>query len=230
VFLIPLAASVVCAAFALLVLRQFVTRRQWHQLAWGVALAMFATAALVEAMATLRGWSPWSYRLYYLLGGILDVGWLGVGSLLVTFRRGLGPAAAVVVLGISLIAIPAVILSPVHQDLLLSVEPGRGAIGRPASLLAPTTNIAGSAALIGGAAWSAWSAWRHRAPLGIVAGLALIATGALAAAAGHGLAGQVAGQHLWAPLGELAGACLMLLGYLAVEAPRLMPVRLSRQI
>jgi hypothetical protein len=221
VFLIPLAAGMVCAAFSLLVLGQFVARRRWHQLAWGGALAMLAAAALIEALAALWGWSAWSYRLYYLLGGILAVGWLGTGSLLVLSRRGLGPAMGLLMLAISLLAIPAVMVAPVDQGLLLAVEPGRGVIRPPASILAPITNILGSAALIGGAGWSAWSAWRRHAPGGMVLGLALIATGALAAAAGHGLAGQVARQELWVPLGELAGACLMLLGYLVVEAPRL---------
>jgi hypothetical protein len=111
----------------------------------------------------------------------------------------------------------------VHVALLREAEPGRGAIGEPAALLAPITNSLGSVALIGGAAWSSWAAWRRHAPATRVLGVAMIAVGAFAAAATHGLAGQLGGYHLLAPLGELAGAALMFAGYLVLEAPG--PVR-----
>lgn len=216
---IPFAAALISAAFASLVLRQYLIRRRLHQLAWGGALAMFAAAALIEAIAGVWGWSVTAYRLYYLLGGLLDVGWLGAGTLLLLSRPA-GRGAAIVMAVLTVVAIPAVIVAPVHTELLGQAEPGRGAMGGLPLVLAPITNVLGSVALIGGALWSAWSAWRHHAPTSLVVGLAVLAGGALVAAAGHGLAGQVAGRHLLAPLGELAGAVLMFTGYLAVEAPQ----------
>ena len=216
---IPFAAALISAAFAGLVLRQYLLRRRPYQLAWGSALAMFAVAALIEAMAGMWGWSVTGYRLYYLLGGLLDVGWLGAGTLLLLSRRA-GPAAAIAMAAVTVLAIPAVLLAPVHAELLRQAEPGRGAMGGLPLVLAPITNVLGSVALIGGAVWSAWSAWRRHAPASLVVGLAALAAGALVAAAGHGLAGQVAGRHLLVPLGELAGAALMFTGYLAIEAPQ----------
>lgn len=219
-FVVPFAAALVGAAFASVVLRQFVVRRRVYQLLWGVALAMFAVAALMEALAGVWGWSPAGYRLYYLLGGILTVGWLGAGTVFLLSPRRLGPCAAVLMVLVSLAAIPAVIVAPVQEALLREAEPGRGAIGEPAALLAPIVNSLGSAALIGGAAWSAWAAWRRHAPAARVLGVAMIAAGAFAAAATHGVAGQLAGYHVLAPLGEMAGAVLMFAGYLVLEAPQ----------
>lgn len=216
---ISFAAAIVGGAFAALVLVQFATRHRPYQLVWGGALAMFAAAALVEAFAAVWGWSPAGYRLYYYLGGICDVGWLGAGSLLLLFPRA-GKIAALVMLAISLAAIPAVVLSPLREELLLAADPGRGVIGLPAEAFAPVVNTLGSAALIGGAAWSTWAAWRHHAPGAHVLGMGLIAAGALFAALTHGLAGQVGGQRELAPLGELVGATVMFTGYLVIEARR----------
>jgi hypothetical protein len=216
---IPFAAAVVGGTFGALVLGQFAVRHRPYQLVWGSALAMFALAALVEALAGVWGWSPAGYRLYYYLGGICNVGWLGAGSLLLLFPRA-GRIAVLIMLLLSLAAIPAVIVAPVRADLLLSTDPGRGVIGMPAVLFAPVVNTLGSAALIGGALWSAWGAWRRHAPAAHVLGMSLIAAGALFAALTHGLAGQVGGQRALAPLGELVGAALMFTGYLVLEARR----------
>jgi hypothetical protein len=220
VVVVPFAVTLVSAAFALLVLRQFAVRRRAYQLVWGAALAMFSGAGLIEALEGVWGWSPAGYRLYYLLGGILTVGWLGVGTTFLLSPRRVGPYAGALMTIVSLAAIPAVMVAPVNEALLRQAEPGRGAIGNPAALLAPITNSLGSIALIGGAAWSAWAAWRRHAPPARVLGVAMIAAGAFAAAATHGVAGQLGGYHALASLGELAGAALMFAGYLVLEAPQ----------
>ena len=45
-WLLPAVATAASAAFATAVLRQYAARRRPYQLAWGVALAMFAVASL----------------------------------------------------------------------------------------------------------------------------------------------------------------------------------------
>ncbi len=82
VFLIPLTAAVVGAAFAVVVGRQYLTRRKPYQAIWALALAMFGVAAGFETVGQLAGWSDATYKGYYLFGGLLNVGWLGTGSLL----------------------------------------------------------------------------------------------------------------------------------------------------
>ena len=47
---------------------------------WALGLAMFAVAAAAEAYGAADGWGPASFRVYYLAGGCLTVGFLGAGS------------------------------------------------------------------------------------------------------------------------------------------------------
>ncbi|HEX4213767.1 MAG TPA: hypothetical protein VIA06_10670 [Candidatus Dormibacteraeota bacterium] len=216
---IPFAAGLVGLVFSLFVLRQWWWRRKPYQFAWGVALAMFALAAVTEGMAGTVGWSDASYRLYYLFGGLLDVLWLGAGSVLILLRQR-GAAAVLLVVGVvSAVAIVGIAAAPVHGALLHQAVPPRGAIDGIGPILAPITNSLGSLALIGGAAWSAWTARRHGAARNRVGGLVLIAGGAFVAAAAHGLGGEVAGIRVLAPIGELVAIAVMFCGYLVLESP-----------
>jgi hypothetical protein len=224
VFVLPFAAALVAGGFAAGVLRHFRGRGRSYHLVWAGALGLFAVAALAEGIAGIWGWSPVVYRVYYLCGGLLSVGWLGVGSLLLVFPRRLGPIAAWVMLTLTLVSAVAVALAPIDAALLHEAEPGRGTIGAPASVLAPITNTLGLAALVGVALASGWGAWRHRAPGTRILGVLAIGLGALVAGVVHGLLGQVTGHHELAPVGELVGVTLMFIGYAVVEARLRSPV------
>ena len=214
-FLIPAAAGVIGLAFGALVLLQFAVRRRPHQAAWGAALVLFGAAALWEAAGIYSGWDALSYKAYYLLGGVLNVGWLGVGSLYVQSRRAGHVAAAVMAL-VTLVSIPLIVSAGTDATLLRASVPGRGAITGPVTILPIFTNIAGSIALIGGAAWSAWSDYRSGLVGAHTLGTVLIAVGAFVVAGTHSFA-QVRGVYAVQPLGEAVGIAVMFAGYLAVE-------------
>src|SRR5260370_31500764 len=95
VFLIPLVAALVGAAFAVVVGRQYITRRKPYQAIWALALAMFGVAAAFETVGQLGGWSDATYKGYYLFGGLLNVGWLGTRSLLLLVPPPAGRAAVI---------------------------------------------------------------------------------------------------------------------------------------
>ena len=215
-FLIPAVAGVVGAVFGAVVLRQFVRRRRPHQAAWGFALLLFGAAALFEAAGIAGGWTPAEYRGYYLLGAILNVGWLGVGSIYVLHRRA-GHVCAAVMTVVTVAAVPAVLAAPIDARLLAAEVPARGAIGAPATYFPAFTNSLGSLALIGGAAWAAWRGWRTRSAGNRVLGMVLLAAGAFVVAGTHTIA-QVRGLYAVQPVGEAVGIILMFVGYLAVEA------------
>jgi hypothetical protein len=217
VFVLPFAAALVAGGFAAGVLRQFLGRGRSYHLVWAGALGLFAVAALAEGIAGVWGWSPAVYRVYYLCGGLLAVGWLGAGSLLLLFPDRLGPVGAWAMLGLTIVSAVAVGLAPIDAALLHEAEPGRGTIGAPASVLAPITNTLGLAALVGVAAASGWAAWRRHAPSSRILGVLAIGLGALVAGVVHGLLGQVTGHHELAPVGELVGVTLMFAGYAIVE-------------
>jgi hypothetical protein len=218
VFVIPLIAAVVGGAFAVVVGRQYLNRRKPYQAIWALALAMFAVAGAFEAAGQAAGWSDATYKGYYLFGGILNVGWLGIGSLLLLTSPGAGRVAVIVMAGISIVGLAAVLVAHTDAALLRAQVPARGAIDVPAALPL-LTNVGGSLLLIGGAAWSAWKSARSGAPRNRVLGLAIIAAGAFIVAGGHSYA-QSRGVYIAQPISELIGIASMFTGYLAVEARR----------
>jgi hypothetical protein len=216
VFVIPLIAGAVGGAFAAVVARQYSSRRKPYQAVWAVALAMFAVAALFETAGQAFGWSDATYRGYYLFGGLLNVGWLGLGSLLLLTSARVGWIATIVMVLISAGALVAVLVAHTDPNLLRAQVPVRGAIDVPA-VLPLITNLGGSLLLIGGAAWSAWKAARSGAPRNRVVGLAVLAAGAFIVAAGHSYA-QTKGVYAAQPLSEALGIVSMFVGYLVVES------------
>lgn len=218
VLVIPLVAAVVGGAFSVVVGRQYLSRRKPYQAIWALALAMFGIAALFETAGQAIGWTDATYKGYYLFGGLLNVGWLGLGSLLVLAPPRVGWVAVIVVVVISLISVVVVLASRTDPALLRAAVPARGAIDVP-FFLPLITNLGGSLLLIGGAGWSAWKAARAGAPRNRVLGLAILAAGAFIVAGGHSYA-QSKGVYLAQPLSEAVGIAAMFGGYLVVEARR----------
>ena len=216
VFVIPLIAGAVGGAFAVVVARQYMSRRKPYQAIWAIALAMFAVAAFFETAGQAVGWSDATYKGYYLFGGLLNVGWLGLGSLLLLTSPRAGRIATVVMVLISIIALVAVLMSHTDHNLLKAQVPARGAIDVP-TILPLVTNLGGSLLLIGGAAWSAWRSARAGAPRNRVVGLAVLAAGAFIVAGGHSYA-QTKGVYAAQPLSEALGIIAMFVGYLVIES------------
>ena len=216
-FLIPLIAALVGAAFAVVVGRQYLTRRKPYQAIWALALAMFGVAAAFETVGQLAGWSDATYK-GYLFGGLLNVGWLGTGSLLLLVPPRAGRVAVIVMALISLICVLAVLMSHTNPTLLKAQVPPRGAIDVTA-VLPLITNVGGSLLLVGGAAWSAWKSARAGAPRNRVLGLAVLAAGAFIVAGGHRYA-QSKGVYIAQPLSEAVGIIAMFGGFLVIEARR----------
>lgn len=221
VFVIPLIAGAVGGAFAAVVARQYLSRRKPYQAIWAVALAMFAAAAFFETAGEAVGWSDPTYKGYYLFGGLLNVGWLGLGSLLLLTSTRIGRIATIVMVLISITALVVVLMSHTDHNLLKTQVPARGAIDVPA-ILPLITNLGGSLLLIGGAAWSAWRSARAGAPSNRVVGLAVLAAGAFIVAGGHSYA-QTRGVYAAQPLSEALGIVAMFVGYLVIESRSRVP-------
>jgi len=216
VFVIPLIAGAVGGAFAAVVARQYSRRRKPYQAMWALALAMFAAAALFETAGQAFGWSDATYKGYYLFGGVLNVGWLGLGSLQLLVSTRVGRIATIVMVVISVVGLFAVLFAHTDAALLRAQVPARGAIDVPA-VLPLITNLGGSLLLVGGAAWSAWRAARAGAPVNRVVGLAILASGAFIVAGGHSYA-QTKGVYAVQPASEALGIVAMFVGYLVIEA------------
>lgn len=100
----PAVAALVSAIFALQLLKQYRRRKRLPQLAWGIAMTMYALASLAVAGGISGGWDPTLYRIYYLFGALLNVPYLALGSVALLGKRALSALALIVVLAATVYA------------------------------------------------------------------------------------------------------------------------------
>jgi hypothetical protein len=183
-----LAAILSCAFAAVVALRWKATRRPAFA-AWTAGLLVFAAAAGVQAVGEQRGFDEALFRAFYLLGGILGVAYLALGTVYLMVPRRRADTTAAVLGVLSVVAAIAVVLAPVDDSQLSTA---RGVVGDAftgwgspvARSLAGVLNALGTLVLVGGSAWSAWRLWRDRAGVDRVVCNVLLTAGALVVASG----------------------------------------------
>lgn len=81
-------ATVVGGVFAVSLLRRYRQgeKTQPALLIWAIALVMFSVASLALFTGVVGGWTEAEFRVFYLFGGVLNVPWLALGSLVVNVR------------------------------------------------------------------------------------------------------------------------------------------------
>lgn len=212
--LLPAVTALVAAVFAVVVLRQYAGHRKTYQLVWAAGIAMFAVAAFAGYLARSGGPSETEYRLFYVLGAILNVVWLGLGTIYLLARRTWANAALAAVALLSLVAIYAVWTTPVNLA-AVATPSGRGfADGSLPRALALVGNVLGSVVLVGGALWSAWIFLRKRRSGRRAIANVIIAAGVFIVAAGGTATFTGAGGVLEAA--NLVGLSVMFLGFLLI--------------
>ncbi len=213
--LVSIADTIVSLVFTAMVLRQYAERRKMHQLLWSIALALWTVAVTAELLATIYGWSPRTYRLYYTAGALLIPAWLGMGTLyLVAPKRWaeltLRILLSVSVLGIALIAIwnidATALKSTTEQFIPLRVFPFF-----PVQLLLIALNTFGSIAFVGGALWSMFHFVRQRTEGRRALAAILIAAGGIVAAIAHSM-GVLGGVEIFR-VSELVAVVLIFAGF-----------------
>ncbi len=171
-----------------------------HQAAWTVALALFALASAALATGASTGWDPGTFRAFYLLGAILNVPWLALGTVYLLAGRRVGDRARAALLVFTGFAVGVMLATPLHGVISSTggIPEGKDHLGVLPRALAGTASGIGAIVVFGGAAWSAVRFARRRkhstdaARLGrLAAGNALIALGVLILSAGGLLQGIV---------------------------------------
>jgi hypothetical protein len=218
-----LAAMAISAAFAVTLWAQYRAKPRPYLLAWSVALAIYAVAALTEVIGAAVGWSPLLYRTYYYFGGILVVGVLALGTIYLLAPRFGRPALLVllVLAGVGLAGALGASLQPslLQTHAVPSVDTVRlehGAFNAVAILMAAMLNIVGSIILIGGALWSAFAAWRKGGAQSRLAANILIAAGAFIVAGASTLTRLFHVYELFY-VGQAIGVLVMFGGFLAAQ-------------
>ena len=216
-------ATVLATAFAAAVIERWAARRRRHDLAWGVALVLFAGGAASLWVGAAAGWSGPSFRAFYVLGAVLNVPVLALGTiyLLGGTRRGDRWAAAIALA--SAFAAGVIVAAPLRAPIPPNELPrGADVFGPLPRVLATTASAGGAAVVFSGAAWSAWRLRRSAAAAGTgarrrFAANLLIATGTLILSAG-GLANSVFDEMTAFSVTLVAGIAPIFAGFLLAAA------------
>jgi hypothetical protein len=223
-WLLPGVAAVASAAFAVAVLRQYAARRRPHQLAWGIALSMFAVASLALTVGVVAGWTPLSFKVYYLFGAVLNVPWLALGTVELLARPAVRRAYLAALAVFTLLSVVLVSLARVTPaDLAGRLLPeGKEFLPVALRVLAVLGNTVGTLIVVGGAVSSGLALRSRRDLRPRFEGNLLIALGVLLAASGGVFAFLASSDKL--ALGLALGASVMYLGFRRASAPARPPV------
>ncbi len=202
--------AAVSAVFAVAVALSYRRSRRPALLAWTVGLALFTLAALAGALAQSGGATETEYRVFYLFGGILNVAWLALGTVLLVAPR-FARASLIAVIALTVVSVYAVFTTPVNLQIALDTGKGfpDGSLPR---ILAAIGSGVGSLVLIGGALWSAWVFLRKRHNGRRALSNIVIAAGVIIIAAGGTV--TFTGANGILEYTNLVGLCVMFAGFL----------------
>lgn len=214
-FLATAIATLFCEATAV----RWSRKRKPHELAWAVSLAMFALASAALATGTSTGWDIGVFRAFYLLGAVLNVPWLALGTIYLLAGEQAGHRARAVLVFLSGLAVGVVLVAPTHAPVAGTAIPvGKEVFGAFPRILAAVGSASGALVVFAGAAWSAWRFGRGTAggpkpdPGGALTNV-LVAAGVLVTSGG-GLIQGVVGHDEAFTAGLAAGIVVIYAGFL----------------
>jgi hypothetical protein len=213
----PLLAALIALSFAGLLMRQWFARRRTYQAIWAIALLMYAVACFEVFLGGLGGWTSGEFRVYWLLGAVLNVPFLALGELeLLVRHKGVRTAMYVITVFVTAYAIARVRTAGIHPTALAEDLPSGKEVfgdGTAAHRLPQLISIPAYAVLVGGAVWSAM---RMRGRIDLrdrFVGTLLIAVGATVIA-GFGSAFAALGYLAAFTISLLVGIAIMFWGFL----------------
>jgi hypothetical protein len=215
----PLAVALVSAAFAGMVLQQYVARRRPHQLIWAIALLMSALGSGAYVLALPPGSSPTAFRIYYALGGMLMPAWLGLGSIFLAAPRRLADAALAFLVNASALGLGALLVADLDQNQLAVLNGGPGTRLVETGPWLPITillNTLGVVAVVGVAVHSAIQLARRKGSARLLTANGLIAAGVIIVGIAGSLARTGLPQLFWVTM--LAGWIVIFAGFLTASA------------
>jgi hypothetical protein len=215
-------ATVVAVAFAAALLERWLVRRRPHELAWSIALVLFACGSLSLWLGASLGWDEWSFRLFYAFGAVVNVPFLALGTMELLsppagrVLRWVVPLACAFGAGV-ILAAPVVGHVPAHE-----LPQGSDVFGPLPRILAATYSGLAAIVVFAGAAWSAV---RRRSDRRLAAGNLVIAAGT-AVLSMSGLLNSTLGEMQAFAVTLTAGVTILFIGFLVASSP--LPRRRSR--
>lgn len=224
----PMGAALVSAIFGALTGQQFVSKRKSHQLAWTVAMFMFAVASFSAAMGILGGWTPFWYGIFFWFGAVTNVPVLALGTIYLLGPRKLGHVLAVVVAVASVYAAGAIFPGIRTTELYVvdRIPKAAHVLPNSALLIARYLSFAGFFVVVGGALWSAYKLARERSEylrnLALANILIAVGTTVVAGASAFLVIDKPLGTQLFS-VGLFLGVLLMFLGFLRTRSRAVVP-------
>jgi len=228
------AATLVALAFGLSTFDRWLRRRRPHELAWSIALALFALGALSLWWAEAHGWGTATFRFFFLTGAVLNVPWLALGTVYLLAGQQWGHRMRAWLIALSGLATGVVLFAPTRTAVSgRDLPQGSAVFGVGPRVLAGVGSGVPALVIIAGAIWSAWQVLRKRppvlvtasvrtvdAPRRLAAGNVLIAVGTLVLSASGTLAGRLGKDRAFA-VTLLVGIVVLFFGFLvAGSTPR----------
>ena len=224
------ASTIVAVAFGLSTLDRWLRRRRPHELAWSIAMALFAIAALALWWAESRGWSNGSFRVFFAFGAIVNVPWLGLGTIYLLAGPRVGHATMRALLVFSGFAVGVVLTAPIKGLIDPTTLPtGSQHFDPLPRILAAVGSSIPALVIFGGAAWSAWRVLRGNTPAltsaatrnvrsarRLALGNILIAAGAAILSASGTFSGRLGADRSFA-ITLLAGIVVLFVGFLVAS-------------
>jgi hypothetical protein len=195
---IPIATTLVAAAFAVSLFRRYTVRPSTRLLWWAIGITCYGLGTLLEGCITLFGNTIWLTKASYVAGAILGGYPLAQGSLYLAYSRRFADRATAISLPIVVITSILVFLSPALPANLELTRPSGAILGwKWVRLMTPFINTYAMFFLIGVAAVSSWRYSQARQSLNRAAGNAVIVIGALMPAIGGSIAKAGAVEALY---------------------------------
>lgn len=214
-------ATAVSSLFAQATLVRYTQRRKAHELAWTVALSMFALASVALASGSTTGWDRGTFRFFYLMGAILDVPWLALGTVYLLASPAVGRRVQWFLVGFTGLAAGVMLTAPMRVVAGDTIPVGKDVFGVLPRILAAAGSGTGAVVVFAGAAWSMTRFLRARERPGnrrMAAANGLIAAGTLVLSAGGLVEGFVGHDEAFA-LSLALGIAVIYGGFLVASRP-----------
>jgi hypothetical protein len=194
-------ATAIATVFAQATAVRWSRSRSPHQGAWTFALALFALASAALATGASTGWDRGTFRAFYLLGAVINVPWLALGTVYLLMGRKVGNRVRAGLLVFTGFGIGVMLAAPMHGAIAATGIPvGKDHFGVLPRALAGVGSGVGATVVFGGAVWSAVRFAKSRRPGSgrLAGGNGLIALGTLVLSSGGLLQGIVGSDEAFA--------------------------------
>jgi len=221
------AAAIVACAFALITFDRWQVRGQPHELAWTIAMTLFAIGSLALWWAEATGWTIFVFRIFFLSGAVLNVGWLALGTIYLIAGTTSGDRIRNYLIGLSAFSIGVVLVAPAKKEITVGEFPSaRELFGVTPRILAAVGSGVPALIIIFGALWSTYRVIKKssptistrnvrivKSPLRLATSNILVAAGTIVLSASGSLAGRLGKDRAFA-VTLLIGLCILFAGFL----------------